>query len=73
MMFLEIIITVISLLISVAYYTLTERKSIASIQRRSGPNVVGLLQPLVDGFKTIFKGFLYKIVDFEMFVNNFEL
>ena len=58
MMFLEIIITVISLLISVAYYTLTERKLIASIQRRSGPNVVGLwglLQPLVDGFKAILK------------------
>lgn len=58
MLFLEIIITIISLLISVAYYTLTERKLIASIQRRSGPNVVGfwgLLQPLVDGAKAIFK------------------
>jgi len=58
MLFLEIIVTVISLLISVAYYTLTERKIIASIQRRSGPNVVGifgLLQPLIDGFKAIMK------------------
>ena len=58
MIIIEIIITVISLLISVAYYTLTERKLIASIQRRSGPNIVGiwgLLQPLVDGGKAIFK------------------
>jgi NADH:ubiquinone oxidoreductase subunit H len=29
------------LLIAVAYYTLAERKVMASIQRRLGPNVVG--------------------------------
>ena len=59
MIFLEIILSIISLLITVAFYTLTERKLIASIQRRKGPNIVGgpngLLQPLVDGFKAILK------------------
>lgn len=58
MVFLEIIFPILSLLIAVAFYTLTERKLIASIQRRTGPNIVGffgLLQPLVDGLKAIFK------------------
>ena len=51
---LEILIIVVPLLIAVAYFTLAERKVIASIQRRRGPNVVGiwgLLQPLADGLK----------------------
>jgi NADH:ubiquinone oxidoreductase subunit H len=30
-----------SLLISIAYFTLAERKFIAAVQRRSGPNIVG--------------------------------
>lgn len=58
MIILEILFPILSLLISVAFYTLTERKLIASIQRRTGPNVVGnfgLLQPLADGLKAIFK------------------
>ena len=58
MILLEILIPILSLLIVVAFYTLTERKLIASIQRRTGPNVVGyggLLQPLIDGLKAILK------------------
>ena len=46
------------LLVAVAYYTLAERKIMASVQRRLGPNVVGpwgLLQPLADGLKLIIK------------------
>eukprot|EP01046_Picozoa_sp_COSAG06_P120577 COSAG06_NODE_67970_length_245_cov_15.068493_1_plen_53_part_10 len=41
----------VPLLVSVAYLTLLERKVMASMQRRKGPNVVGaygLLQPLAD-------------------------
>jgi NADH-quinone oxidoreductase subunit H len=49
---------VIPLLISIAYLTLLERKQIAAIQGRKGPNVVGifgLLQPLADGLKLFAK------------------
>jgi NADH:ubiquinone oxidoreductase subunit H len=35
------IIKLICVLIAVAYFTIAERKAMASIQRRKGPNVVG--------------------------------
>ncbi len=56
--FLKILIIVVPLLISVAYFTLAERKILGAIQRRRGPNVVGvfgILQPLSDGFKLLVK------------------
>jgi NADH-quinone oxidoreductase subunit H len=55
---LQILIIVIPLLIAVAYFTLAERKILASIQRRRGPAVVGLWglgQALVDGLKLLLK------------------
>ena len=55
---LKILAIVIPLLISVAYFTIAERKLMGSIQRRRGPNVigfVGLLQPLADGLKLFVK------------------
>ena len=55
---LKILAIVIPLLISVAYFTIAERKLMGSIQRRKGPNVigfVGLLQPLADGLKLFVK------------------
>ena len=55
---LQCIGILIPLLLGVAYFTLAERKIIAAIQRRRGPNVVGyygLLQPLADGLKLFVK------------------
>lgn len=51
-------IKLVCILIAVAYFTLAERKAMAAIQRRVGPNVVGfwgLLQPLADGLKLLLK------------------
>ena len=55
---IKILIIIIPLLISVAYFTLAERKIMGSVQRRRGPNVVGflgLLQALADGLKLFVK------------------
>ena len=55
---LKILAIVVPLLISVAYFTIAERKIMGVIQRRRGPNVigfVGLLQPLADGLKLFAK------------------
>ena len=61
MMIVTQLIKIVLLLVAVAYFTIAERKVMASIQRRKGPNVVGiwgLLQPLADGAKLIFKELL---------------
>lgn len=55
---LKIIAIVVPLLISMAYFTIAERKIMGIIQRRKGPNVVGflgLLQPFSDGLKLFAK------------------
>jgi NADH-quinone oxidoreductase subunit H len=54
----KVLAIVLPLLIAVAYFTLAERKIMGAIQRRRGPNVVGvfgLLQPLADGAKLLLK------------------
>ena len=53
-----ILAILVPLLGSVAYLTLAERKVIAAMQLRKGPNVVGpfgLFQPIGDGMKLMFK------------------
>ncbi|HUT48054.1 MAG TPA: NADH-quinone oxidoreductase subunit NuoH [Alphaproteobacteria bacterium] len=55
---LKIFAIIVPLLIAMAYLTYMERKVIAAMQLRKGPNVVGwfgLLQPFADGIKLLFK------------------
>jgi NADH-quinone oxidoreductase subunit H len=55
---IKVLPPLIPILLLVALFTLFERKILGGIQRRRGPNVVGLwgiLQPFADAFKLIFK------------------
>lgn len=55
---LKILIVVIPLIVAVAYLTYFERKVIGAIQMRQGPMVTGpfgLLQPIADAVKLMFK------------------
>jgi NADH:ubiquinone oxidoreductase subunit H len=55
---IKILGIIVPLLLGVAFLVLAERKVMASMQRRKGPNVVGvfgLLQPIADGLKLMVK------------------
>jgi len=55
---LKILAVIVPLLISVAFFTVAERKVMGIIQRRKGPNVIGylgMLQALADGLKLFVK------------------
>lgn len=52
------LLTLIFLIISVAFFTLAERRVMGAIQRRKGPNITGfwgVLQPFADALKLIVK------------------
>lgn len=56
--FLNLLIILLCALVGIAYLTIAERKVMAAIQRRKGPNIVGnlgILQPIADGVKLLLK------------------
>jgi len=58
---LEVILVSVPVLLTVAYVTVAERKTMASMQRRLGPNIVGyygLLQAFADALKLLLKEYV---------------
>src|SRR5204862_3343216 len=58
---LEVILLSIPVVLAVAYVTVAERKTMASMQRRLGPNIVGyygLLQAFADALKLLLKEYV---------------
>lgn len=58
---LEVLIVTVPVLLTVAYVTVAERKTMASMQRRLGPNIVGyygLLQAFADALKLLLKEYI---------------
>ena len=59
--FLEVVLLLLPALLAVAFVTVAERKTMASMQRRLGPNAVGyygLLQAFADALKLILKEYV---------------
>src|SRR5438876_6440227 len=57
----EVILITVPALLSVAFVTIAERKTMASMQRRLGPNIVGyygLLQAFADALKLLLKEYI---------------
>ena len=57
----EVLLVTVPVLLTVAYATVAERKTMASMQRRLGPNIVGyygLLQAFADALKLLLKEYV---------------
>ena len=57
----EVIVLILPILLAVAFVTVAERKTMASMQRRLGPNAVGyygLLQAFADALKLLLKEYV---------------
>jgi NADH-ubiquinone oxidoreductase chain 1 len=57
----EVLLVTVPVLLTVAYVTVAERKTMASMQRRLGPNIVGyygLLQAFADALKLLLKEYV---------------
>ena len=58
---IEVLIVTVPVLLTVAFVTIAERKTMASMQRRLGPNIVGyygLLQAFADALKLLLKEYI---------------
>jgi NADH-ubiquinone oxidoreductase chain 1 len=58
---IEVLLVTVPVLLTVAYVTIAERKTMASMQRRLGPNIVGyygLLQAFADALKLLLKEYV---------------
>ena len=58
---LEVVLVVVPALLTVAFVTVAERKTMASMQRRLGPNIIGyygLLQAFADALKLLLKEYV---------------
>lgn len=61
MSIIEVVLVLVPALLAVAYVTVAERKTMASMQRRLGPNAVGyygLLQAFADALKLLLKEYV---------------
>jgi NADH-ubiquinone oxidoreductase chain 1 len=58
---IEVLLVIVPILMVVAFVTVAERKTMASMQRRIGPNIVGyygLLQAFADALKLLLKEYV---------------
>ena len=55
---IDVLVVIVPMLLAVAFMTIIERKQLAAMQRRVGPNTTGfygILQPFADALKLLLK------------------